>query len=84
MSKQILVKIDLPAAGKMYEVFIPDDIHFSVIANQLADMLSDLSEGMYLPSDPIVLINTSSGATININATAEEQNIKYGSRLLLI
>lgn len=84
MGKQILVRIDLPAAGKMFEVFIPNDIRFSIIANPLADMLSNLSDGLYLPSDPIVLINKSNNTTININATAEQQDIKYGSRLLLI
>lgn len=84
MGKQILIRIDLPAAGKMFEVFIPSDILFSLIVNPLADMLSNLSEGLYLPSEPVVLINQSNGATININATAEEQNLMYGSRLLLI
>ena len=84
MGEQILVSIELPAAERVYEVLIPSNIRISEMQSVIADLLASLSDGMFLPVEPIVLINKSNGKTLNINATPAEQRIQHGSQLLLI
>lgn len=84
MDEQILVNIYLPAAGKSFEVIIPCDICMGDVQNVLANMLADLSDGMFMPMEPNLLIEKKSGKMIDINATAAQQHIMYGAQLLLI
>ena len=84
MEDQILVNIYLPAAGKSFEVNIPENVRMGDVQNVIAEMLADLSDGMFMPMEPNLLINKSSGQIININATAAQQHIMYGAQLLLI
>ena len=52
MDDQILVIIDLPAAAKNFEVWIPQNVRMELVQNELAEMLAGLSNGMFLRTDP--------------------------------
>ena len=84
MDDQILVIIDLPAAAKNFEVWIPQNVRMELVQNELAEMLAGLSNGMFLRTDPVVLIDKSNGTILNINATAAELDLQQGAQLLLI
>ena len=84
MDKKILIDIYLPASYKSFEVIIPYELPICSYIVQLADMLEELSEGMYMVSEQSSLIDKCDGTIININASACELGLKNGSQLMLI
>ena len=84
MNQQVLVQIFLPAAGKSFELMIPQNARIKEVQQAIAEMLSGLSDGMFLPTDPIVLMEKSTGQILNIYATVAQLGIQQGARLVLV
>ena len=81
---KVLVEIMLPAADRIFDVYIPLDSNMGEVLQMVNMALSDLSEGKYQARKDAILCDAETGIIYNINLEVAELEIKNGSRLLLI
>jgi len=81
--RELLLELHIPAIGKSYDVGVPVGLPMHALAAMLAQAAQKLSNGRFLPVDP-VLSSSDTGIILDINATAEELNLQTGDRLMLI
>lgn len=81
---KVLVEIMLPAADRIFDVYIPLDSKMGEVLQMVNMALSDLSEGKYQARKDAILCDAETGIIYNINLEVAELEIKNGSRLLLI
>ena len=84
MMDKVLVEVTVPAAEKVFDIFIPPESRMYEINRLISAVLSELSDGKYIGDDTSVLCDAESGAIFDINMTAVELGIKNGSKLVLI
>ena len=81
---RILVQFYLPAANISYDVYIPLKSKLHEVVALLSHTLTELSEGYYIVRDNTVICHKATGKILDINMSAEELNLRNGSKLLLI
>lgn len=81
---KILVQFYLPAASRSYDVYIPLKSTLYEVMALLSNTLTELSEGYYAMRDNTVVCYRATGKILDINMSAEELNLKNGSKLILI
>ena len=81
---KVLVNVYVPAAGQDFDVLLPRGIRISEVTYVLPQMLSELSNGKFNPSDDVAVCSRDSGALLNVNITVDELDIKNGTRLMII
>lgn len=82
--EQILVRVELPAASRTFEVRIPVHAKAGEVAETLSGMLETLSDGLYRAGKEQVLIDKSSGRVLAQDAQIAALQIGNGARLILI
>lgn len=83
MSK-ILIELYLPAIHRVFDVYIPVASKLYEVEALIAGVLTELSDGQFVPSGDTVLCDRLSGQTLDINSSALELQLLNGSRLMLI
>lgn len=81
---KVLVEIFVPAAGRSFDVFIPQTSRMSEVVALASKILSELSNGKYQADPSAILCDAKSGNIFNINLSVYELEIKNGSKLMLI
>ena len=80
----LLIEVYLPSGGISYDVRIPAAMNTLQAANLTANALASLSSGNYRASHNSVFAWEKNGALLNTKNTMEEENVKNGSKLLLL
>ena len=84
MTGKLLVEVYLPAAQRSFDMKIPADTRMGEINSLAAALAADLSGGSYRATGASVLVNAENGRIYDINMNASEQDIKNGTKLILI
>ena len=79
-----LVEIQVPAAEKTFDVYIPLDCKMGVVLKLVSKCLSQLSNNKYESDDNSVLCDAHTGIIFNNNLFINELGIKNGSKIILI
>ncbi|HBZ53016.1 MAG TPA: methyltransferase [Eubacterium sp.] len=82
--EDILIEVYLPVTGKTYDILVPRKSRMYEVTTLVSAALSELSEGIYLPSKDAVLCDRDTGHVFNINLSVEELKLRNGSKLMLI
>ena len=81
---RITVEIYVPAAGRSFDVTIPENLPLRQVTELAAGSLSDLSGGLYQADADSVLCDRESGRFLTANMLIRDLGLKNGSRLMLI
>lgn len=81
---KILVEVVVPATNNIFDVYIPIYMKFYDVTFLVSNLVSDLSDGLFTWSENSVLCNADTGKIFNVNLSAEELDLKNGSKLMLI
>lgn len=84
MTNKILVEIYLPAANSTHDVFIPLKMKLHEIVPLLSGLMTEISEGYFIAGPDITICDFASGKTLDVNKTAEDLQLKNGSKLMII
>lgn len=84
MAVKLLVEVWLPAAQRSFDMRIPADVRMGTVNSLAASLAADLSGGSYRATGASVLVNAENGKIYDINMNASEQDIKNGTKLILI
>lgn len=82
--EMITLEVYLPAARKSFDVRMPASLNCAVCCALTAKALSEMSDGEYLVSRSGFLAWRDTGKLLDANLSLGAQNVRNGSRLLLI
>lgn len=80
---RILVELFVPALGKTYEVWIPNDISIAILKRLLSRAILDMSEGQLIINESNVIMNEN-GCIYQKDTLIEDTDIINGTKLLVI
>ncbi len=82
--EKVLVEISVPAIDNSFDVFIPQKNKVSDVVLLVSRMVSELSEERFKPNSSTLLCDARTGDILDINLSVYEQEIRNGSKLMLI
>lgn len=80
----VVIEVYLPAAGRTFDVRVPQAMNSLLAAHLTADALAALSDGAYLSSRASLFAWRESGRLLDMGRSLEQENVGNGSRLVLI
>ena len=80
----LIVEVWLPSSDMHYDIRVPSAMNSLLAAHLAADALANLSDGNYRSSRSSIFAWYESGKLLETGKSLEEQNVKNGSKLLLI
>lgn len=83
MSK-VLFDVLLPATGRHYDFWVPEDMPLGEIGGLVADAMQVAEPSFYSYSDNALLMHVATGRIVNARLTAEEQGFFDGERFVLL
>lgn len=81
---KVLVEIYVPAVQRTFDVFLPDRVPIHQMTDGIAKIISDLTEGRFVPLKDVVICDGKTGAVYDVNQDARELLLHNGSRLIMI
>ena len=81
--QKILVEVSSPAAGKTYDMFVPDSMQIGEFASLAASLFTQLSDGTFSCSRMVTVSEKKSGRTYDYNKTDKESNIQNGTKIII-
>ncbi len=84
MTSEILIECFVPVLNKSFDARIPVDKTINEILQLLSKSICDLSGGLFIADDEVLLCDYQSGKSYNINLSVKEQGLQNGSKLMLI
>lgn len=82
MSETLVVNVFIPSLNKHYDVRIPLNLRMEDIAELVAEAVSGLSRGEYMPNHPVLC--NKQGGMLRPSDTPRSCNLHIGSQLILI
>lgn len=82
--KKYLVDVYLPAAGKHFDVFLPENKYIGEAVSLIAEAIIPLSGNSFEKTPYTVLINVNNGMVYESNITVFDAEIRNSSKLILI
>lgn len=82
--KKYLVDVYLPAAGKHFDVFLPENKYIGEAVSLIAEAIIPLSGNRFEKTPYTVLINANNGMVYDSNITVFDAKIRNSSKLILI
>ena len=81
---KIIVEVFFPSLQRAFDIEIPVNTRFHVIAELIEQSVSSISGGEYTPSGEALLCDRISGAVFDINSSPDKQCLYNGSKLMII
>ncbi len=81
---KILVEIWFPSLMKAFDMYIPVNTRFYMIAAMAQNAVADITGGKYVPSDNALLCDRLTGDCFDMNKTPRESLLHNGSMLYII
>lgn len=82
--KKYLVDVYLPAAGKHFDVFLPENKYIGEAVSLIAEAVIPLSGNNFERTADTMLINANNGTVYNSNITVFDAGIRNSSKLILV
>ena len=82
--KKYLVDVYLPSIDRHYDVRLPGAKKVHEVTKLLADIAERLSDGAYMYTSDVMLMDANTGLPIDRNATVTGAGIRNASHLILI
>ncbi|HAB65748.1 MAG TPA: hypothetical protein DCE23_00125 [Firmicutes bacterium] len=84
MNNKVCVDLIVPSVEERYNVFIPVNKKTIEIIFLLNKAINDMTDGNFLISEHLSLINADTGAIYNVDNTFLENKILNGTKLILL
>ena len=84
MKNKVNVEVIVPALEEQYNVFIPVNKKTIEIIFLLNKAINDMTDGSFVISEHLSLINADNGSVYDVNNTFLENNILNGAKLILL
>lgn len=84
MENQILVECFVPSINQSYDAILPMDKTIHEVLELLSKSICELSGGLFIADEDVLLSDRNSGKVYDINLTVKEQGLTNGSKLMLI
>lgn len=81
---KVLIELHIPAIGEHFDIFIPTDVEVRNLNEIIANGISEITNGKYIPSKCELLNLAEPFGLLNPNLTLSDYNIKNGMKLYLI
>lgn len=81
---KILIEIDIPAAGKNFDMFVPLHLKMSEFTSMICKEAVAMSDGLFVPNSDTAVCDATEGTILNVNMSIGELGLKNGSRLMII
>lgn len=82
--KKYLVDVYLPAAGKHFDVFLPENKYIGEAVSLIADAVIPLAGNSFARTPDMLLINANNGYVYDFNKTVFDAGIRNSAKLILI
>ena len=82
--QKILVEVSSPAAGKTYDMFVPDSMQIGEFATLATSLFTQLSDGTFSCSRMVAVCERKTGRVFDCNMTVKESNIKNGTQIIIL
>lgn len=84
MENQILVECFVPSIDQSYDIRIPTEKTIHEVIELLSKSICELSGGLFIAEDDVLLCDRNSGKVYDINLSVKEHGLVNGSKLMLI
>lgn len=84
MNNKVCVDLIVPSVEERYNVFIPVNKKTIEIIFLLNKAINDMTDGNFMISEHLSLINADTGAIYNVDNTFLENKILNGTKLILL
>lgn len=81
---KVLIEVYVPVLDRSFDMFVPLRSRMHEVLSLVKRAVEELSDGTFRGDENTVLCRREDGATININLSVYELNIRNGSKLMLI
>ena len=81
--EKYLIEVRLPAAGIVYDLFVPDTMQVGTMTQLVASVFAHLSDGVYAASQTSLLCEQKTGKEYDVNAKIRDTDIRNGTKLFL-
>jgi len=81
---KILIDVFVPATGKVYNMWIPQETTVNYILEQIKKVVAKMHEDAFIPDENTVICLQNDGKILNVNMSIAESGIGNGSRLMLV
>lgn len=81
---KVLIEVYVPVLDRSFDMFVPLRSRMHEVLSLVKRAVEELSDGAFRGDENTVLCRREDGATININLSVYELNIRNGSKLMLI
>ena len=83
-NNKVCIDLIVPSIEERYNVFIPINKKTIEIIFLLNKTISDMTDGNFIMSDKLSLINADNGAIYDVSKTILENNILNSTKIILI
>ncbi len=83
-NNKVCIDLIVPSIEERYNVFIPINKKTIEIIFLLNKAISDMTDGNFIMSDKLSLINADNGAIYDVSKTILENNILNSTKIILI
>ncbi len=84
MTDQILVECFVPSVNQSFDAFLPLHKTIKEILELLSKSICELSGGLFIADEDVLLCDRGSGKVYDINLSVKEQGLTNGSKLMLV
>lgn len=81
---KVLIEVYVPVLDRAFDMFVPLRSRMHEVLSLVKRAVEELSDGTFRADENTTLCRREDGATININLSVYELNIRNGSKLMLI
>lgn len=81
---KILVEVFVPVIELSFDAFIPSQSPMYEVLELLKKAATEMSDGRFVPDKKVAICHRDNGRIININLSANELEVRNGSKLMLI
>lgn len=81
---KVLIELHIPAIGEHFDIFIPTDVEIEKLNIIIANGISEITNGKYIPSNLERLNSKEPLGLLNANLTLNDYGIKNGMQLYFI
>lgn len=83
MDERILVEVHVPAVQQIFDVLLPTEFTIGEVKEILCEMLYEITQGAYVPSDTPVLYYPCDQVILGNTCTVVELGLLHGDVLII-
>lgn len=82
--QKLLIDVEVPAIQRTFEVNVPDNLSVGKTISLLSKLVSEQSNGLFVPSENDVLYKKSDNRIMNNDCTLLDYHVLNGDKLVLL